>query len=168
MKHRFALSLVFVLALILVGSATVQAQPNATRVGVVVLVDTPERFPLRAEQVAADALREFRASLNNLRGVNLVEQDALNSAQQHLDVRLNIGSGTRDMQAVSNLLELDRLVIIDINVSGGFGISVTAKAFNNENNRTLVVGARAESDNFGLALSRVMADLVQALVPFLP
>jgi hypothetical protein len=167
MKLRFGLLSILALTIILVGHVVAQAQPTPNRVGIVIRVDAPERFPAQAAEVAGDALRELRSSLDDARAIEVIDQAALASAQERLDIFLNIDSGQRDLQAVANLLNLDRLVVVDLTLSGRFSISLSAKAFNNDSNRTLVFNARAVSDELNLALVRVMRDLLDNLIPFL-
>jgi hypothetical protein len=167
MKFRFSLLTIFTLALVLIGATVAQAQPTPNRVGVVIRVDVPDRFPAQAAEIAAEVLREFRSSLDEARAIEVIEQDTLASAQERLDISLNIDSSQRDLQAVANQLNLDRLVIIDLTLNGRFSVALSAKAFNNDTNRTVAFSARAVSDELNIALLRVSRDLLDDLIPFL-
>lgn len=167
MKKLFTLSLMVTIAALLAFAFVVEAQPRPDRVGVVVRISTPDDFFMTRAEIASDILRTVRSTIDDVRGITLVDQDVLASAQDQLDISLDIDSENRELNVVSNLLNLDRLVVIDIEITSRFNVDMTAVVYNNNVERKATISANATGIPFGSVLERATGALLEDLIPLL-
>lgn len=167
MKRFFALSVAVTMVALFAFTLMVEAQPRPDRVGVVVRINTPDDFFMARADIASDVLRTVRNTLDEVRGVTLVDQGVLASAQEQLDISLDIDSENRELNVVSNLLNLDRLVVIDIDITSRFNVDMTAVVYNNNAERKATINASATGLPFGSVLDRATNTLLEDLIPLL-
>lgn len=166
MQHRWiALTC---LALLIAAALPVQAQPNDAplRVGVVVRVDAPDRLDIDRD-LAANALGQIAEHLNGVRGVTLVAHDALVLAQARLGITLDSDSTPRQLQRVAQLLDLDRLIVVEVRISERFKVTISATVYFSATDRTVTVAVRASGPKLDDVLARAIRELVHVLLPAL-
>ncbi len=167
MKKISILTLMVTIATLLTFTFIVEAQPRADRVGVVVRINTPDDFFMTRVEIADEVLRDVRSSIDDARGIAVVDQDVLVSAQEQLGITLDVDSENRELNAVSNLLNLDRLVVIHIDVSNRFNVEISTVIYNNNAERTANLSASAIGPVFDGVLQRATNALLEDLIPTL-
>lgn len=163
MKQRFAILIGGLLLALLVVGPMVQAQPS--RVGVLLRVDSPEF--VSDLDIAAATLRQIKENLHDVRGIVLVDQEKLVSAQKRLGINIRRGSALRDLHALATLLELDRLVIVDVTVSNRFRVSLEATVITPRIDPIFVASFTVVGPNLNNVLGRAVKELLHQLLPAL-
>jgi len=161
------LTLTVTVAALLMFTLTVDAQPRPHRLGVVIRIDTPDDFFMTRADIATEVLRDVRSSIDDARGISVVDQDVLVSAQEQLGITLGIDSENRELNVVSNLLNLDRLVVIHIDVSNRFNVEIISVIYNNNAERTANLNANATGPLFEGVLQRATNEFLEELIDIL-
>jgi len=139
------------------------ARAEEQRVALLVHVSAPAA--LDAEHLGGTVLRLVTRDLGEIRGIALIASDEVVRAASRL--RIGPEPTARQIRALAQMLQADRVVLLQVTVRDHFEVIIHAAGFNAEGRLLFELHVSAFAPQLGGALERAVRLLLEQLVPAL-